>query len=41
MVLFYGYKFLKMCVQGKCVPFYSYGCIKCLSRNALLRYDSL
>ena len=25
MVLFYGYKFLKMCMQGKSVSFYSYG----------------
>ena len=24
MVLFYGYKFLKMGMQGKCVSFYSY-----------------
>ena len=25
MVLFYGYKFLKMGIQGKCVSIYSYG----------------
>ena len=25
MVLFYGYKFLKMGMQGKCMHFYSYG----------------
>ena len=25
MVLFYGYKVLKMCMQRKCVSFYSYG----------------